>query len=58
MPLVDVPALMWRQWMVTAYKSLMNGDAEDTITLSCSLNIKAFCETIGSFLKLLSAFYE
>jgi hypothetical protein len=58
MPLVDLPALMWRQWMVTAYKSMMNGDAEDTITPSCSLNIKAFCETIGSFLKRLSAFYE
>ncbi|MFA4918868.1 MAG: hypothetical protein WC581_06435 [Thermodesulfovibrionales bacterium] len=44
--------------MVTAYKSMMNEAAEDTITPSCSLHIKAFCETIGSFLKLLSAFYE
>jgi hypothetical protein len=56
MPLVDVPALMWRQRMVRAYKSMMNGDAEDPITPSCSINIKAFCETFGSFIKLLSVF--
>jgi len=44
--------------MVTAYKSMMNEAAEDTITPICSLNIRAFCETIGSLLKLMSAFYE